>query len=257
MKIALIAKNTFKESVRDRILYNLVLFGILMISSSLLLGAITIGNVKQIIINLGLSTLSIFGTLIAIIIGTQLVYKEIDKKTIYSLLAKPVARYEFIIGKFLGLALTLAINVSAMVAGIYLTVLYLNRTFQVGDLNILAASLVIYVELLLVVSIALCFSTFSTPTLSAFFTLLLYVMGHFNADLLLYARLQQNFLLKWILKSSYYLLPNFGNFAVISRTAHGFSIAGDIFIFILLYGVVYSSGLLLLALLIFHYRNFK
>src|SRR5919109_94917 len=128
MKILPIAKNTFKESVRDRVLYNLVIFGVIITASSLVLGTITIGDVKQIIINLGLSTLSIFGTLIAIFIGIQLVHKEIDKKTIYSLLAKPVARYEFILGKYLGLMLTLVVNISVMIFGIYASIFYLRHS---------------------------------------------------------------------------------------------------------------------------------
>ncbi len=112
MKVLHIARNTFRECVRDKVLYNLVIFAVLIIVSSLILGAITIGDVKQIIINLGLSTISLFGTLIAIFIGIQLVHKEIDKKTVYSLLSKPVARHEFILGKYLGLSMTLAVNVS-------------------------------------------------------------------------------------------------------------------------------------------------
>ena len=102
MKVLHIARNTFRECVRDKVLYNLVIFAFLIIVSSLILSAITIGDVKQIIINLGLSTISLFGTLIAIFIGIQLVHKEIDKKTVYSLLSKPVARHEFILGKYLG-----------------------------------------------------------------------------------------------------------------------------------------------------------
>src|SRR3990170_4537545 len=123
MKIVSIAQNTFKECLRDKVLYNLVIFAVLIIASSLVLSSITIGDVKQIIINLGLSTLSIFGTLISIFIGIQLVHKEIDKKTIYSLLAKPVARYEFILGKYLGLIWTLAVNISVMIVGIYASIL--------------------------------------------------------------------------------------------------------------------------------------
>jgi ABC-type transport system involved in multi-copper enzyme maturation permease subunit len=256
-KIHLIAKNTFKECVRDRVLYNLVLFGVLMIASSLVLGSITIGDVKQIIINLGLSTLSIFGTLIAIFIGIQLVFKEIDKKTIYSLLAKPVARHEFILGKFLGLASTLAVNVSVMLLGIYAAVLYLKHSFDGSDVHILLAGLLIYVELLLVVAIALGFSTFSTPALSALFTFSLYVIGHFNSDILQYTSTLNFGLLRGMFRVIYYLLPNFGIFEIITQISHGQFLTAGSLTFTLLYGLCYTSGVLGLAVLLFNGRNFK
>src|SRR5262249_11284921 len=139
MKVWPIARNTFRECVRDKVLYNLVIFAVLIIVSSLILGTITIGDVKQIIINLGLSTISLFGVLIAIFIGIQLVYKEIDKKTVYSLLSKPVGRHEFILGKFLGLSMTLAVNVAVMILGVYAAVFYLRHSFQPQDSQILLA----------------------------------------------------------------------------------------------------------------------
>jgi len=257
MKILPIAKNTFKESVRDRVLYNLVVFGVIITASSLVLGTITIGDVKQIIVNLGLSTLSIFGTLIAIFIGIQLVHKEIDKKTVYSLLAKPVARYEFILGKFLGLMLTLIVNVSVMITVIYVSILYLLHSFQPADLHILFAGTLILVQLMLVVSIALSFSTFSTPALSALFAFCLYVIGHFNSDIRQYGFSSSSLSTKVLSSILYYLLPNFGNFEVISQTAHGEFLTAGVYFLSMFYGLVYSSGVTLVAILVFQYRNFK
>jgi ABC-type transport system involved in multi-copper enzyme maturation permease subunit len=257
MKILPIAKNTFKECIRDRVLYNLVIFGVIITASSLVLGTITIGDVKQIIVNLGLSTLSTFGMLIAIFIGIQLVYKEIDKKTIYSLLAKPVARYEFILGKFLGLMLTLIVNVSVMTVVIYVSILYLLHSFQAADLHIFLAGTLILVELMLVVSIALFFSTFSTPALSALFTFCLYIIGHFNSDIRQYGFSTGSSSTKVFSSILYYLLPNFGNFEVISQTAHGEFLTAGVYFLSLVYGLVYSSGVTLVAILVFQYRNFK
>ena len=257
MKILPIAKNTFKECVRDKVLYNLVIFAVLIIASSLLLGAITIGDVKQIIINLGLSTLSIFGTLIAIFIGIQLVYKEIDKKTVYSLLAKPVARYEFILGKYLGLSCTLSVNVLVMILGIYLSILYLRHSFQVSDFQILFAGLLILVELMLVIAIALFFSTFSTPALSALFTFSIYVIGHFNSDIRQYGDSSQSPLGRVFSSALYYLLPNFDNFDIISLTAHGQFMATGVYLLSILYGLIYSGAVVLCAILIFQRRDFK
>ncbi len=257
MKIALICKNTFKECLRDKVLYNLVIFAVLIIASSLILSSITIGDVKQIIINLGLSTLSIFGVLISIFIGIQLVHKEIDKKTIYSLLAKPVARYQFILGKYLGLVCTLAVNVSVMIFGIYASIFYLRHSFQVGDIQILFAGVLILIELMVVVAIALCFSTFSTPALSALFTFFLFVIGHFNTDIKAYGLASGSFSVKVISSTIYYLLPNFENFDVISSTAHGNFMASHLYLESLFYGLVYSLAVVLISILIFERRNFK
>jgi ABC-type transport system involved in multi-copper enzyme maturation permease subunit len=257
MKILSIARNTFRECVRDKILYNLVLFAVLIIFSSLILGSITIGDVTQIIINLGLSTLSIFGTLIALFIGIQLVYKEIDRKTIYSLLAKPVTRYQFLLGKFLGLTLTLAVNVCIMILGVFASILYLRHSFQAADTYVLMAGILILVELMLVISIAMLFSTFSTPALSALFTFTLYVIGHFNADVKQYGAASESFLTKALAGALYYLLPNFGNFDIISQTAHGRFPSLEIYLYSLCYGLVYSIAVLLLSVFLFQHRNFK
>jgi len=257
MKVLHIARNTFRECVRDKVLYNLVIFAVLIIVSSLILGAITIGDVKEIIINLGLSIISLFGTLIAILIGIQLVHKEIDKKTVYSLLSKPVARQEFILGKYLGLSMTLAVNVAVMILGVYAAVLYLRHSFQASDVQILLAGALILVELMLVIAIALLFSTFSTPALSALFAFCLYVIGHFNTDIRQYGVSSDSWVTRVVASAMYYLLPNFGNFDIISRTAHGQFITSDIYLFAAMYGLIYSLGLLLIAMWIFQKRDFK
>ena len=257
MKVWPIARNTFRECVRDKVLYNLVIFAVLIIVSSLILGTITIGDVKQIIINLGLSTISLFGVLIAIFIGIQLVYKEIDKKTVYSLLSKPVARHEFILGKFLGLSITLAVNVAVMILGVYGAVLYLRHSFQAQDSQILLAGILILIELMLVIAIALLFSTFSTPALSALFTFSLYIIGHFNSDIREYGASSESWITKVVASTTYYLLPNFGNFDIISRTAHSQFISSRVYILSAAYGLVYSLGLVLVAIWIFQKRDFK
>ena len=257
MKIVSIAKNTFKECVRDKVLYNLVIFAVLIIVSSLILGTITIGDVKQIIINLGLSTLSIFGTLIAIFIGIQLVYKEIDKKTVYSLFAKPISRYEFVLGKYLGLTWTLATNVFVMILGIYASVLYLGHSIDRSYLLIFLAGLLIFVELMLVIAIALFFSTFSTPALSALFTFSIYVIGHFNSDIRQYSAQSNSVLAKICAGFLYYAIPNFGNFDVISKTAHGQFLTGGTYLLSMTYGIAFSAGIVSLAVLIFERRDFK
>src|SRR5205085_10360863 len=115
-RIRLVAWHVFKESVRDRVLYAIAAFAVLLVMASLLIGQITAGQDLKIIKDLGLATIELAGVLMAVFIGIGLVSREIDRRSIYSLLAKPLARWEFIVGKFLGLTLTIAVNVGLMTA---------------------------------------------------------------------------------------------------------------------------------------------
>jgi ABC-type transport system involved in multi-copper enzyme maturation permease subunit len=133
-----VAINTFREAVRDRVLYNLVLFALLMIGAAILVGGVSIGIVQLVIINLGLSSISIFGLVMAIFIGVGLVYKEIEKRTLYSLLAKPIRRWQFLVGKYAGLLLTLVVNTAFMTLGLDVFLLLLEphafHPLYAGDL---------------------------------------------------------------------------------------------------------------------------
>src|SRR5882757_9388584 len=122
-RIGYIAYNTFREAVRDRVLYNLIFFALLLVASAPLFGQISIGMERLILVNVGLSSISLFGVIIAIFIGIGLVSKEIEKKTLYTILSRPVRRWEFIVGKYLGLMVTLVVNALFMTAGFYLALL--------------------------------------------------------------------------------------------------------------------------------------
>ena len=166
--IQVIALNTFREAVRDKILYAMLVFALVLIGGSLLVAELTIGEYEKIIKDLGLSLISIFGLMIAIFVGIGLVYKEIERKTIYTIASKPVPRWQFLLGKYLGLVLTLAAEVSIMGLGFAL-ILQLSGAGE--RLVLLPALWLTFVELLVVTAIAILFSCFSTPTLSALFTL--------------------------------------------------------------------------------------
>ena len=188
---AAIAVNVFRESVRDKVLYNLVLFAILMIGASYLLGQLTAGQDVKIIKDLGLAATSVFGLFIAVFIGIGLVSKEVERRSVYSLLPKPIHRYQLVLGKYAGLALTLAVNISVMTARLLRgarctrhgeSIRRLKRAWDAPALDpaLLKAIGLIFVELLLVTAIAIFFSTFSTPILSAALTFGLFVVGHFS-----------------------------------------------------------------------------
>lgn len=256
-RIGAIAVNAFRESVRDRVLYNLILFVLILVAASVFVSDLSVDQESKFIVDLGLSSMLVFGAVIAIFIGVGLVYKEIDKRTIYNLLSKPVQRHEFIIGKYAGLSLTLLVNSAVMVCGTELALIYANRGFVPLQLALLPASYLIYLELTLIVAIALAFSTFSTPMLSALYSFALYVAGHFSADLKLAAALTDSLVAKGVLTALYYLLPNLANFGFITEASHGRMVPLQMAVSATVYAVVYTGILLSIAVLVFQKRNFK
>lgn len=256
-RVRAIVLNTFRESVRDRVLYNLILFVLILVGASVFISELSIDQESNFITNLGLSSMLIFGAVIAVFIGVGLVYKEIDKRTIYNLLSKPVHRHEFIIGKYMGLCLTLLVNSAVMVVGIELALLYVNEEFVNLQLSILPAAYLIYLELTLLVAVALMFSSFTTPMLSALFSFGIYVAGHFSADLKLAADLTDSSMVRAILNALYYILPNLSNFSYITESAHGKVVPLKMAISSTIYAVVYTGVLLSASTMIFQKRNFK
>lgn len=263
MAILAIARNTFRENVRDRVLYNLILFAIIMIFSAVVLGHLTLGHEDKIIVDLGLSSISIFGTLIAVFIGISLVYKELERRTVYSLLAKPIHRHEFILGKYLGLLGTLFVNVTVMTIGLALTLAYRGEGDFGSYLRLMPAVYLIFLSLALTTALALLFSTFSTPALSALFTLFLWVAGHFNRDLLDFGRLTESAAFRWFCNILYYMLPNISNFNwingqnVIQSTAYSQSPDPVAVLWISVYALLYCAVLIMLSIAIFSRRDFK
>jgi len=262
-RIMAIARNTYRETVRDKILYNLILFALIMIFSSVLLGQLTLGNEDKVMLDLGMASISVFGMLIAIFIGIGLVYKELEKRTVYALLAKPVHRHELILGKYLGLLFTLLVNLAAMTVGLELAMLYVGRIGLGGHLRVLPAVFLIFLSLALTTALALLFSTFSSPALSALFTFFLWIIGHFGKDLQGFAELTKSSAAKWLCRILYYVLPNLGNFNIVDgrailRTA-GYTmsidpvaVAGATF-----YAILYCAAILSLSIAIFARRDFK
>ncbi len=255
-RIASIAFNTFREAVRDRVLYNLIVFALLLVASSFLFGQISIGIERLILVNLSLTAISLFGIVIAIFIGIGLVSKEIDKKTLYTILARPLSRWEFIVGKFFGLAGTLIVNVLLMSVGLFGALFSQARHFQADDRWILVALYFIVLELILVTAIALLFSTYSSPLMSSIFTLAILVIGIFAEDLRTFAAMMHGFP-RWIAIGVARLVPNFASLNVISSVAHGQPVAGSLIFYNTLYALLYSAAAVAGAILIFERRNLK
>lgn len=265
--IAIVAGAAFKESVRDRVPYTMVVFAVLMIAASYLISELTAGQDLKIIKDLGLAAMSVFGLAIAVFIGIGLVSKEVERKSVFGLLTKPVTRAQFILGKYAGLLTTLAVNLSVMTIAYYVVLFYMDvtatATMRAGwaapalDPRQLAAIALIMGELALVTAVALFFSTFSSPLLSAMLTLGLWVAGHFNADLRQFEQVVDQPAVAWVARALYYLLPNLAPFNVRAEVVYGVPVAASHVGFTLLYAAIYIAALLVAAIAIFRRRDFK
>ncbi len=256
-RIATIAGNTFREAVRDRVLYNLVLFVLILTGAAVFIGELSGGQERKIIVDLGLSAMLLFGVFIAIFVGVGLVYKEIERRTVYAIFSKPVGRGEFLLGKYLGLCLTLLVNVAVMGAGVSLALIYVNRGWDPLALTIWPAVMLIYVELMILTGVALLFSSFSSPALSALLTFFVFIIGHFSADLKGLANSLGGRAARWLFAALYYSLPNLANLSFITPAAHGEVPAAQHVAIAILYSLVYIVVILAAATMIFSRRNFK
>ena len=265
--IALIAGAVFRESVRDRVPLGMVIFAALLMAVSFLIGQLTAGQDMKIIKDLGLAALSIFGLLIAVFIGIGLVSKEVERKSIYGLITKPITREQFILGKYAGLVFTLVTNLSLMTLAFYAVLFYMNAMTPEGtrqtwaspamDPRLLIAAGLILAELMIVTAIALFFSTFSSPLLSTILTLGLWTAGHFNEDLRQFERVVEVPAAAVVAKVLYYVLPNLAPFDVKAEIVHALPVTATHIAYTLAYAVLYISILLLGAIAIFRRRDFK
>jgi ABC-type transport system involved in multi-copper enzyme maturation permease subunit len=257
-RVAVVARNTFREAVRDRVLYNLVFFALVMIAAAILVGQVSIDIEQTVIVTLGLSAISVIGLLIAVFIGVGLVSKEMDKRTLYALLAKPVRRWEFLLGKFGGLVLTLGVNTAAMAAGLFLALALVRQSMEQHVAGaVLVAVYFILLKLALVVALALLFSCYTTPLLSILCTAGLYISGLFVVEMRTYRSDTMAPAVQAMLRWLSYVLPNFENFDVMASAAHGRAIPRGLIVENTAYAALYCAIVLTAAAVIFTRRNLK
>jgi ABC-type transport system involved in multi-copper enzyme maturation permease subunit len=252
-RVAAVTFNTFRETVRERVLYNLVFFAILMTLSGMLLGQLSIRQDEKIIKDIGLASMDLFGTLIAIFIGVGLVNKEIERRSLYPLLAKPLSRGEFFLGKFLGLCFTLLVNVSVMTAGLWLTLLATGRS---PDLHLLRAVYPLYLGLLLVVALALLFSTLTSPALAAVCTFGVVLAGRFS-DVIRNMREVAPGVPDLVPRLLYYALPNFRRLDFKDVVVYGDPVPLRTLLWVSAYAAVYAALLVVLGLSAFRRRDLQ
>jgi ABC-type transport system involved in multi-copper enzyme maturation permease subunit len=256
-RVLAIARNTFREAVRDRVLYNLVIFVLLLTAGAIFVGELSAGEEAKVIIDLGLSAILLFGAFISIFVGVGLVYKEIERRTVYAIFSKPVGRGEFLVGKYLGLCVTLMVNVLVMGAGVSLALLYVRRGWDPLIFRIWPAILLIYAELMILTAVALLFSSFSSPALSALLTFFVFIIGHFSRDLKTLASSMGTGGARLLFGAIYYLLPNFANYSYITEAGHSVTPDASAVVVAIVYALCYIAALLAAATLIFNRRNFK
>ena len=251
--VKVIAKNTFKEAIRDRVLYLLLFFAAVSILFARVLAILTVGDRAKVIKDVGLASISLFGALMAILIGTGLVYKEIEKRTIFTLISKPLRRPEFLLGKFFGLVLTLLVMLLAM-SVIFLALVFVH-TWTI-EWKLLVAIVFIFLELVLITAVAVLFSCFSTPILSSLFALSFYLIGHFSWSLETFIKKARPGAAKVLLQVLYAVLPDLENFNLKTEVVHALPLSAAHLLTSAAYGIVYSAFVLGLAVLIFRRRDF-
>jgi ABC-type transport system involved in multi-copper enzyme maturation permease subunit len=311
-KIAAIALNTFKEAIRNRILYILLFFAILILLGSWVVSTLAIFGQDKIIRDFGIMGINLISVAIAVLVGIGLVYNDLDKRTIYTIVSKPISRWQFLVGKYFGLLLTIFVNVLIMTfffvgvlyfrdytseealgalyegttppSGVELSIYYLGSIFSsIGKSlltvisfgiyhseaakGIVETSLLTMMEMSVITSFAVLFSSFSSPTLSAFMTIIVFMIGRANQDLYLFADLivrrvgsveelsGGQMITYWFSWAAAHLAPNLEVFN--QREAVANFLPVEISAYSILYGFAYSVCVLLVATIIFNRRNFK
>lgn len=268
-RVALVAWHVFKESVRDRVLYAIAGFAVLLVAASILIGQITAGEDVKIIKDLGLAAIELAGLLMTVFIGVGLVAREIDRRSIFSTLAKPLPRWEFIVGKYVGLVLTIVINIAGMTAALFCMLAWLDYgeldvvrqawDAPATDPRLLIQVAFIAAEMALLTALALFFSTFSSSALlSVAFTLGLWVTGQFSADLRGFGELvEAPGPVAMLVSSIGWVVPAFSVFDAKNAVVHNLPIGADRVWATLAYGLLYSVVAMAGAIAVFSRREFK
>ncbi|RKZ16369.1 ABC transporter permease [bacterium] len=254
MRILAIARNTFREAVRDRIFALVAVFGLLLVSSSIILSPLTIGAQQKLVADIGLASISVFSVLVVLFVGSGLVNKEVDKRTIMTILSKPVSRFEYLFGKYLGLLGTIGVMIGAMSVLFALALLATGSSFELPYLFSLGLTVV---EMMVVTSVVIFFSSFTSSVLTSIFTLGVFLAGRMLPDLERFAIVTGNPDVELTTNLLKYVLPNLDLFDVRNAAVHGLPIDPAHVAWAVVYGIIYSAVLLLLADRLFRRREFK
>lgn len=254
MRIWAVAMNTFREAIRDKVLNSILFFAALMLFVSLAMQELTIGDQDKVVRGVALGGVSLVAALIAVFLGVGLVYKEIERKTIYTLASKPVPRWHLLLGKYLGLWVTLAVELLAL-AAMYTLIVGVQQGLPSPQIYLSMAMLM--VELTLLTAWSTLFSTFASPMMASAYTLCIYVIGHFCDDLLLFGQKADNPAFKSLMLALYRVMPNLEMFNIRTEAVHGMVVPASELLWSVAYGLGYTTAVLVVAMLVFERRDFK
>ena len=254
LRIWAIAANGFREVIRDRILYFIGFFALLMAFALRLLPEIAVGTHQKIFLDLGLAAIGLLGVMVAVFVGTGLINKEIDKRTILVLIPKPLSRAEFILGKHLGLSGVLAVMLGVMLVIYLLMLLGMKVSFQA--LPLIVSVFYLGLELILIAAVAIAFGVFTSSILATLMTFGVYLMGHISKDLIQLGIISKNPNILAITKNIYLILPDLERLNFRNEAVYGLLPSADVLIANALYSLVYTGLLLGISILIFSRRQF-
>jgi ABC-type transport system involved in multi-copper enzyme maturation permease subunit len=258
--ILTIAGNTISEALRRKVLNAFLLGGVAVLALTFMFGQFTARQELTLIRGMGLGIITLAGIFITVILSINLIPTEIERRTIYTILAKPVNRWEFLIGKWLGAIATIGVNIVLM--GVVLIIAVALK--QIGaenpsnPLELLKGILMIFLQMVLLCSVAVFFSVFLTPLVNFFLTLSLFIIGNMSSFTQDLAKTGSNILVKGFFTVVHYLVPNFGNFQFTNPLVNPAVEVKSELLFLTqncIYGLVYSAVLLILAVLIFDRRE--
>ncbi|MEO0263602.1 MAG: ABC transporter permease subunit [candidate division WOR-3 bacterium] len=253
-KILAVGLNTFRESVRQKIFFILLIFGFTLLLTSFFLYPLSVGEQSKIIRDFGASAISFFNILLIIIVGSTLIYKEIEKRTIYLVVTTPIEKSEIIIGKFLGLFLIIIINIVTMNIMHQVLIFFTDKKF---DPTLFIIFYPFLFECSILISFLILFSTFSSSILSAIIGFLIYIIGHLIESLKLFAEISKIKIIKYISYFFYYILPNLENFNIKSNVVYGEIPSFNYFLFSSSYGIIYTIIILYIAIIVLEKKEFK
>jgi ABC-type transport system involved in multi-copper enzyme maturation permease subunit len=252
--IRAIAVNTFREAIRDRILYLFIGFAIIMVISTKLFGMLTVGDESKIVKDIGLAAMQFFSMLIAVMMSMLLISREVDNRTVFNILSKPVRRWQFILGKYLGLVAIVAVNL--LLITLVLVVMVLIYTGQFDPMLVFAAAMTM-LEMSVVAAFATLFAVLTRPILGSLMTLAMFIVGHTSADLWMLTRHLPGTFTRAVITVVYYLVPNLERFNFKTEVVHDLLIHPAAVGWAVVYAFSFAAVLLFLAALRFQTKDLK
>ena len=255
-QLGALALNTFREAVRDRVLYSIFFFGLGVVLLSLALEDIAIGDQAKVVRSVAQGAIDFFASIIAMFLGISLVWKELERRTIYTILSKPISRSTFVLGKYFGLILTLAVQLSLMVV-VYVVMMVLEPLQGFPEPVVFVSMLLVFVEVMLLTAFATLFSCYSAPTTASFFAISIFFIGHLADDIWLYGSQTDSESIQQMARALYWVLPNFEIFNLREAAVHGHAIPWQRVGMAVVYGLSYTAVVLAAAIGIFQRKDIK